>query len=350
MMESLRVAATGQSTARPLYDVCNGDADGLCALHQYRLAHPARAQLITGVKRDIALLERIPCESEIGEMDVTVLDISLDSNVDSLRRILDRGGRVSYFDHHSARLAFLHPRLNLFWDDSPLVCTSVLVDRFLGGRYRRWAIAAAFGDNLDATARMLAQDIGLTEADTLRLAELGRALNYNAYGESLDDLHFSPHDLYGVMSRFADPFDFINSTWQYRNLLDGYFDDIACMRGLTPHWKWQDGEIYLMPNAKWARRVSGTFANELTSRGGAMSFAVLTENKDGSYVVSVRSGAPASHAAHVFCEQFPGGGGRQAAAGINRLPNAELERFIRLFSAYFTLTAAPTAGGEAHAG
>ena len=39
-------------------DVFNGDADGLCALRQLRLAEPAASELVTGVKRDIALLER----------------------------------------------------------------------------------------------------------------------------------------------------------------------------------------------------------------------------------------------------------------------------------------------------
>ena len=41
------------------YDVFNGDADGLCALHQLRLANPALAELVTGVKRDIKLLDRV---------------------------------------------------------------------------------------------------------------------------------------------------------------------------------------------------------------------------------------------------------------------------------------------------
>jgi hypothetical protein len=40
-------------------DVFNGDADGICALIQYRLAYPADATLVTGVKRDIKLLEKI---------------------------------------------------------------------------------------------------------------------------------------------------------------------------------------------------------------------------------------------------------------------------------------------------
>jgi len=43
------------------YDVFNGDADGICALIQLRRADPKPdATLITGVKRDIELLERVP--------------------------------------------------------------------------------------------------------------------------------------------------------------------------------------------------------------------------------------------------------------------------------------------------
>jgi len=34
-------------------DVFNGDADGICALHQLRLAEPVESTLVTGVKRDI---------------------------------------------------------------------------------------------------------------------------------------------------------------------------------------------------------------------------------------------------------------------------------------------------------
>ncbi|HBQ39206.1 MAG TPA: acetyltransferase, partial [Halieaceae bacterium] len=59
------------------YDVFNGDADGLCALVQLRRAEPLDAVLVTGVKRDIALLQQV----EAGPGDrVTVLDISLDKN------------------------------------------------------------------------------------------------------------------------------------------------------------------------------------------------------------------------------------------------------------------------------
>ena len=40
-------------------DVFNGDADGICALIQYRLAYPEKSTLVTGVKRDIKLLEKV---------------------------------------------------------------------------------------------------------------------------------------------------------------------------------------------------------------------------------------------------------------------------------------------------
>jgi len=41
------------------YDIFNGDADGICALHQLRLEEPRDAELVTGVKRDIKLVGRV---------------------------------------------------------------------------------------------------------------------------------------------------------------------------------------------------------------------------------------------------------------------------------------------------
>ena len=55
-------------------DVFNGDADGICALVQLRLAEPKQSKLVTGVKRDIQLLEHLSVQKNDS---VTVLDISL---------------------------------------------------------------------------------------------------------------------------------------------------------------------------------------------------------------------------------------------------------------------------------
>lgn len=66
-------------------DVFNGDADGICALTQLRLAEPRASRLVTGVKRDIELLEQV----EAGAEDrLTVLDVSFDKNRRGVARLL----------------------------------------------------------------------------------------------------------------------------------------------------------------------------------------------------------------------------------------------------------------------
>ena len=79
------------------YDIFNGDADGICALLQLRLAEPRDAKLITGVKRDIDLVKQITTDPADR---VTVLDISMDKNHDALVSTLETGAEVIYFDHH----------------------------------------------------------------------------------------------------------------------------------------------------------------------------------------------------------------------------------------------------------
>lgn len=79
------------------YDIFNGDADGICALIQLRLAHPISSTLVTGIKRDIQLLKKINASS--GDQ-LTVLDISLQKNADQLKNFLTLGARIFYADHH----------------------------------------------------------------------------------------------------------------------------------------------------------------------------------------------------------------------------------------------------------
>ena len=69
-------------------DIFNGDADGICALTQYRNAIPGSSRLVTGVKRDIALVAKGGIEA--GD-EVVVLDVSLDKNRDGLVAALGRG-------------------------------------------------------------------------------------------------------------------------------------------------------------------------------------------------------------------------------------------------------------------
>jgi hypothetical protein len=320
------------SATRQAYDVFNGDADGICALHQLRLVNPRDAILITGVKREIALLERVPPGHA---NQVTVLDVSLDTNITALRHLLDDDCEIDYFDHHAAQNAFAHPHLNLYWDESPEVCTSLLVDRHLQGRHRPWAMVAAFGDNLESVGRRMAIGMNLPQHEIQALQLLGTALNYNAYGESVADLHFAPELLYRALHPYVEPLEFIANAAEYKTLQEGYQVDAEQMAGLQPQWNQACGAIYLLPNAPWARRISGIFANQLTAACDGRSFAVMTEQSNGSYSVSVRSGAPNTHPAHRFCETFETGGGRRAAGGVNHLPAGEVERFAVRFFGYF---------------
>jgi len=318
------------------YDVFNGDADGICALHQLRLHQPQHRILVTGVKRDIELLSRVP---DAPGADVLVLDISLDANAGELQRLLASGASVTWYDHHSADCAVHHPCLELHCDGAPDVCTSILVDRVLQGRYRRWAIAAAFGDNLERPACALARELGLHDEAIAALAQLGHTLNYNAYGECEGDLHMAPAALYRVMSGFEDPFDFM-VTPTYKKLHSGYRSDCAQLQGLAPYYERPGSAVYLLPSTPWSRRISGVLANRLASERDGRSFAVINERSDGDFLVSVRSARPEARSACGLCQQFDSGGGRKAAAGINRLPAAELPRFIERFSTYFAPFAA----------
>ena len=109
------------------YDVFNGDADGICALRQLRLAFPVESTIVTGLKRQIALLESVPAVR--GDV-VTVLDISLDRNRKGLASLLARGVTVQYFDHHHAAGPLpKHALLTTTIDESGASCTSTLVDR-----------------------------------------------------------------------------------------------------------------------------------------------------------------------------------------------------------------------------
>ena len=297
------------------YDVFNGDADGICALHQLRLTDPRTSVLVTGVKRDIALLERV--DGKNGDV-ATVLDVALARNAEALNRLLARGVACRYFDHHEPAEIPRHPKLEVFIDTAPDVCTSLLVDRYLNGGHRIWAVVAAFGDNLAGPARTAAATLKLDAVQLAQLQELGEALNYNAYGDSVDDLHYPPADLYQTLSRYADPFQFLTGEPVFEVLRAARADDLYLASELIPVKATTSSAVFVLPDAAWSRRVNGTFGNELAAAHPARAHAVLV-TRDNAYRVSVRSPITAPRGADALCRAF-GGGGRQGAAGIDTLP------------------------------
>ncbi|MGF6694129.1 hypothetical protein M2318_004214 [Metapseudomonas resinovorans] len=306
----------------------NGDADGLCALQQLRLGGELATdvRLVSGVKRDIDLLRRV--QAGPGER-VTVLDISFDQNRADAARLLTAGAGLRYFDHHFAGDLPEHPAFEPFIDVAADVCTSLLVDRFLQGRFHRWAVAAAFGDGMPGPARALAERHGVAQEDLAALEELGLLLNYNAYGDHLADLHFDPVALAAELLPYDDPLAFVRLSPSFARLREGHAADMAAAASLEP---WRVGEgasLYRLPAKPWARRVSGVLANQLAARDPQRALGLLSARADGDWTFSLRVPANASLEADAFCRGFATGGGRKRAAGINRLPGQALESFAR---------------------
>ncbi|HEX4985826.1 MAG TPA: acetyltransferase [Burkholderiales bacterium] len=309
------------------YDIFNGDADGLCALHQLRLAEPRESVLVTGVKRDVALLARVaPAAGD----ELTVLDISLDANREALQRVLHAGARVRYFDHHFAGEVPRHPLLEAHLDFSASTCTSLIVDGFLGGRHKAWAVAAAFGDNLGARAGEEAAALGLGAAEVAALRELGECLNYNAYGRDLADLHFHPADLYRSMRAFEDPLDFHARSAELGVLRHAVADDMRRALALVAENVGNRALLVRMPDEAWSRRVAGTFANALARRHADRIVALLVHAGDG-YQVSLRA-PEGGGGMHLIARSFEGGNGRERAAGIQFLPRADVPKLLALLA------------------
>lgn len=311
-----------------LIDVCNGDADGLFALVQLRLAEPADARLVTGRKHEIELVERV--QAKAGDQ-VTVCDLSVDRNAVALARLLDAGVSVRYFDHHSATRLVTHPLLKAFIDIRPEQCTSLIVDRHLGERFSAWAAAAAWGDNLAASAERVADRLRLDREARDALKRLGEAVNYNAYGEQDDDCLIAPAELYRVLSRHRDPIAAIAAE-PILARLDARREDDLALAGAQPPWHDDaSGRIWLLPDAAWARRVIGPFANRMATDDPSRAHAVARRRADGSLDISVRSPIGRRRGANLLCARF-GGGGRAAAAAIDALPAERFEPFVRAFS------------------
>ena len=316
-----------------IIDIFNGDADGICALTQLRNAEPAESTLVTGVKRDIQLLDKI--EAQAGDK-ITVLDISLDKNRDGLLKALDAGAEVFYSDHHFAGDIPEHDKLTTIINTASDVCTSILVNNHLKGQFVEWAITGAFGDNLKNSARALAKPLSLTEQQLNSLENLGIYINYNGYGSNLEDLHFTPEALYKEVSVHASPFGFINDGRDsFEKLENGYKADMAAAAGLKAEFSSDSVAAFILPDEPWARRVSGVYSNDLANSTPSRAHAVLTVKANGNYLISVRAPLDNKVGADELCRSFATGGGRAAAAGVNDLPADQLNEFINRFNEFY---------------
>jgi len=318
------------------YDVFNGDADGICALIQLRLAHPLNSTLVTGIKRDIQLLKKIAAGS--GDQ-LTVLDISLQKNTDQVKNFLELGAKIFYADHHQAGDTPHHPNLTALINTSSDTCTSLIINQHLQGQFPLWAITAAFGDNLHKSAEQLAKTLNIHSDILGQLEKLGTYINYNGYGSCIADLHFAPDKLYQEMASYTSPLDFItNNPLIYNQLEQGYLEDMRSAEQTQAEYDNDKIAVYILPDETWARRVSGVFSNDLANQYPDRAHAVLTFTPDNDYQVSVRAPLNNKTKADELCALFATGGGRKAAAGINHLPKDSLDYFIAQFEKTYSST------------
>lgn len=310
------------------HDVCNGDADGLCATVQWHWHEPGAAHLYTGLKREIALLQQV--QARAGD-EVNVFDLSMQRNLPALHQLLDAGVSVRYVDHHASGPIPDHPLLQAHIDQDSEVCTSLLLDRLLKGSSRNWALVGAYGDNLTTVADELALRSGLDTHQRIALRRLGECINYNAYGETLADVHMPPDRLFGMLVRFRNPLDLLMQDPIADELDAVRRDDLRRARALDPIWAGPQGRVLSLPDEPWGRRVVGVLANELAHGAPLQAHAVVRPQSAGGYVVSVRAPLAKPGGAAALCQVF-GGNGRARAAGIDALAAPDLPRFIDAFA------------------
>lgn len=322
------------------YDLFNGDADGICALIQLRLAEPKETALITGIKRDIKLLKNLTQQVTLqADDEVTVLDVSMAKNTDYLNSALNAGAHVFYADHHQSGDIPEHKNLTALINTASNTCTALIVSAHLKGRLKKeshaWAIVAAFGDNITKVAEALCVKAGYDDEQKNQLQILGVCMNYNGYGADLDDLFYSPAELYKIAVKYDSPFEFIkNEAEVFNTLYNGYGDDMARALQIEPSHESETAAMFILPNEKWARRVSGVVGNELANQFPDRAHAILTEREEKvvgengeeelTYQVSIRAPKNNPVGADVIANQF-GGGGRKAAAGVDELNSLSLK-------------------------
>ncbi|KIE18876.1 acetyltransferase [Vibrio sinaloensis] len=315
------------------YDVFNGDADGIIALLQLRLAQPMESTLVTGVKRDVQLLKTLSVSA--GDT-LTVLDISMAQNHAELRQALTSGARVFYADHHKAGEVPDHQNLEAHIDLDANTCTALIVDKLLNGRFHTWAITAAYGDNLVAKADQLADKAGLSALEKAQLKELGILINYNGYGANVGDLHYAPDDLFKALLAYDTPFALLaDKSSPFYVLQSAYQQDMDLALTTEAQYQSEVLGVFELPNCAASRRISGVYGNLLANQSPDRAHAVLTQNSDGTYTVSLRAPLNNKQGAGDICSQFVTGGGRAAAAGVNALPKEQLEHFIEIVEAYY---------------
>lgn len=152
-------------------------------------------------------------------------------------------------------------------------------------------------------------------------------MNYNGYGANLDELFYSPVELYKIAAKYASPFEFIQR--EHKILSNGYRDVIA--KQYKPSHGSEAAAMFILANEKWARRASGIVGNELAKQFPYRAHAILTEREE-RIVGASGEEEPTSQVSIRAPKNNPvGAGGRKGASELDVLTYS----LIKLFSTEF---------------
>jgi hypothetical protein len=261
------------------YYVFNGDADGLCALQQLRLVEPGDATLVTGVKRDIGLLERV---NAAGADAITVLDISLDRN----RRLgccaLFRPSYAGEVPEHP----HFEPHIEEISGSVPHTGRSPSTDASRGDR-------SAFGDGLPRVGAAMASAID----SIIHGGDIGEQSISTIMPGRTSPISHSPRRTANQMVPFEDPPISFGSRrrshgWPQATGWCAGKCTAACAAGAR-------ATIVVLQDEPWARRVIGVLANELARLPRQRHCRTLAKAR-GGFVVGCARRRPARSARRVL--------------------------------------------------
>ena len=184
-------------------------------------------------------------------------------------------------------------------------------------------------------AMNMAKSENLSEEQTTLLKQIGLVVNYNSYGQTVEDLFFSPEEIAkAVKACGSDIFRFTEQSDIFPTLLENFSADMSSAVCQEPYSISDNAVIYTLPNEGWTHRVMGSFSNHLVSTNKDLACAIAVLNSDGTYRISVRSSINNPYGAGDLCKKF-GGGGREKAGGVNNLNASEVDSFKEEFERTF---------------
>lgn len=325
----MRTGESRKESGSRCVDVCNGDADGLCSILQWRRHEPKASTIVTLLRHEASLWGRV--HTRPGD-EFLLCDIPLEPNRATLLQLLNGGARVHYLNHHDTEDIPWHPQLQATVDSSHEACTSLIVDRLLGGKYRDWAVVGAYGDQLTRVANRLASGLGFMKDVRTRLRELGELISYNACVPHEKDAYLAPARLYERLSRYPGPLDFLQSESLVAELNAVRLEDLNKASALTPYWQDACACVYVLPDAPWAHRVASSLYYRIAAAEPQRAHAFLRPLKDGYFEAKVHAARNAG-ADLPKPEHTERASRRPRAWVIEHLPNGEIDHFIRAFSA-----------------